>query len=383
MKKLFLFAAVLLGSTGMFAQFTNIGFLGFGTPGAWDSDTDMVTTDGVTYTLENFTITPVGGSGVKFREGNDWNGEDWGGTGWPSGTGLPSSSSNIPALPGVYNITFNLSTKEYNFEALAGFDTITINGGTPNTTYTTDGIMYYSDNVDFASNTAVTFVNGSENWGGTAFPSGTATVGGAAINVPANNYNISFNNETGAYNFDYVRISIIGGAVGGWDNANDVNMTTTNGIDYTVNDVTFTAGEWKFRINNGWSVTWGNGTFPAGTAVVVADGGNMMATAGTYDGTFNRETGVFSFTESTAGTQDFNSKSITVYPNPSNSVWNFNAANNTISSMQIVDVTGKVVYTAAVNANQATVNVSGFASGMYFARLTSGNATETVRVVKN
>ncbi|MGQ2983297.1 T9SS type A sorting domain-containing protein [Flavobacterium sp.] len=379
MKKL-LFAAgmFVVGTAMMFAQ--NIGIIGDATPGVWATDTDMVTADGVVYTLENFTLT----SGtVKFRENDSWT-NNWGGTTWPSGVGAFNSSNNIPSQPGVYNITFNRTTLEYNFEDAGNFDDVDVMmGATAVSMFTLDGVTYRANNVVFENAGTATFrFNATDTWGGTAFPSGTATMGGAAISVPANSYNISYNTDTHAYSFDFVMISITGDAVGGWGTV-DVDMQTTNGFDYTVNDVTFTAAEWKFRLNHDWGTTWGNATFPSGTVTIVGDGGNIMATAGTYDGTFNRSTGVFAFTESTNGTKDFNSRSITVYPNPSNNVWNFNAGNNTISSMQIVDVTGKVVYTAAVNATAATVNASGFASGMYFARLTSGNATETVRVVKN
>ena len=270
------------------------------------------------------------------------------------------------------------------YQNVLNFDDVDVMiGATAVSMFTLDGTTYTANNVVFENPGMVTFrFNGSESWGGAAFPAGTATMGGAAISVPANSYNVTYNADTHAYAFNFVIISITGDAVGGWGNV-DVDMQTADGINYTVNDVTFTAAEWKFRLNHDWGVTWGNATFPSGTVTVVGNGGNIMATAGTYDGTFNRSTGDFAFTESTNSTKDFNSKSITVYPNPSNSVWNFNAGSNTISSVQIMDVTGKTVYTAAVNANQATVNVSGFASGMYFARLTSGNATETVRVVKN
>jgi len=380
-KKLLFSAAVFMAGTAMlFAQFPSIGIIGDATPGVWATDTDMATTDGVTYTLENFTLTT---GTVKFREDNGWT-NNWGGTTWPSGTGVFNSSNNIPSQPGVYNITFNRTTLAYNFEDAGNFDDVDVMMGTTAVPmFTLDGINYAANNVVFAQPGTVSFrFNGTQSWGGTAFPEGTASMGGPAIEVPANSYNITYNADTHQYDFNFVMISITGDAVGGWGTV-DVDMTTTDGFNYAVSNVTFTAAEWKFRLNHDWGVTWGNATFPSGTVTEVGNGGNIMATAGTYNGTFNRATGDFAFTAATNGTEDFNAASITVYPNPSNSVWNFNAGSNTISSLQIVDVTGKIVYSTAVNATQAAVNVSGFASGMYFARLASGNAIETVRVVKN
>lgn len=381
MKKLLLFAAVFMAGTAMvFAQFPSIGIIGDATPGEWATDTDMVTTDGVVYTLNNFTLEA---GTVKFRQDNDWP-NNWGGTTWPSGTGLFNSQQNIPSQPGLYNITFNRTTLAYNFEDAGNFDDINVMvGATSVLMFTLDGVTYQANNVVLADAGTVTFsVNGTETWGGTAFPEGTATMGGAAIAVPANSYNVTYNADTHAYDFNFVTISITGDAVGGWGNV-DVDMTTTDGINYSVNDVTFTAAEWKYRLNHDWGTTWGNATFPSGTVTVVSNGGNIMATAGTYDGTFNRVTGDFAFTNATAGTNDFNANSISAYPNPTQNAWNFNAGTNTISSMQIVDASGKVVYSAAVNAAEVTVNASAFASGMYFARLTSGAAVQTIRVVKN
>lgn len=120
MKKLLLFCAVFMAGTAMmFAQFPNIGILGGSTTVDWDSDLDMTTTDGVVYTYQNLVIEvpPVGDDqpnpGVKFRQDDGWT-INWGGSGFPSGAAV-SGGNNIPATNGTYNVTFNLSTLQYNF----------------------------------------------------------------------------------------------------------------------------------------------------------------------------------------------------------------------------------------------------------------------------
>jgi hypothetical protein len=40
------------------------------------------------------------------------------------------------------------------------------------------------------------------NWGAADFPSGTGTINGANIPVPAGSYTIKFNVNTGAYSFE-------------------------------------------------------------------------------------------------------------------------------------------------------------------------------------
>lgn len=388
MKKLLLLSAVfLMGTASMFAQFANIGIVGGSTSAAWEpaNALAMSTTNGVNYTYSGLVVTvPGSDAGVKFVQDNAWT-VNWGSASFPTGTGT-QNGNNIPATNGTWDVTLNITTGAYSFvPSGSNFDMVTIGDNTMDVEMATEnGIDYSAMNVTFAEATNTAFMVNDEpaGWGSSSFPTGTATTGGGSIPVPANSYNIMFNKQTGAYNFDFVTISLIGTGVFA-DDTNwtiDLEMETANGLDYTISSFNFPGGEAKFRLNNEWNVSWGSADFPSGTAVI-PDAPNLNITAGTYAVTFNRVSGVFSF-NTTAGTQDFNSKSITVYPNPSNSVWNFNAG-TTISSVQIVDVTGKTVYTAAVNANQATVNVSGFASGMYFARITSGNATETVRVVKN
>ena len=379
MKKLLLFCAVFIAGTAMsFAQFANIGIIGSATPTGWDSDTDMVTTDGITYTINDFTLTS---GAVKFRQDDGW-ANNWGGTTFPGGTGVFNSATDIPATAGLYDITFNLTTLEYNFEDVGDFDEVSIVGnGLDVMLETTNGINYSASNVAFTAGDFAFKVNDAAvGWGSSAFPAGTA-VEGSSIPVPTNNYNITFNKATGAYTFSYVIISITGDAVGGW--GTDVNMTTTDGMNYSVANQAFTAGEVKFRLNNAWGTTWGNASFPMGNATVVADGGNMAIPAGTYDVVFNRVTGAFAFTAPTTGLTDIKAGRVTVYPNPSSTAWTFNTGNDTINSVQVIDVTGKVIYSAAPNATQANVSANGFASGIYFARLTAGTAVQTIRIVKN
>ena len=53
-----------------------------------------------------------------------------------------------------------------------------------------------------------------------------------------------------------------------------------------------------------------------------------------------------------------------------------------IHHLSIVDVTGKTVFANQVKASVATINAEGFAPGMYFAKLTSGNAVKTVKIIR-
>jgi hypothetical protein len=380
-KKLLMFCTVFMAGTAiMTAQFANIGLIGGSTVTGWNADTDMATTDGITYTLNNVAITvPATDSGVKFRQDDAWT-INWGSAGFPSGIGT-QGGANIPATNGVWNITFNKNTGAYNFvPAGVVYDVVNITGNSSLELSTSDGITYVANNALLETgNFSFVVNNETVGRGSAAFPTGTAVAGGM-IPVTGNSYNITFNKNTGAYSFSYVRISLIGAGVVNWDT--DTELATTDGINYTLTNFTFAGGEAKFRLNNAWAISWGGTNFPSGT-VTTSDSPNFVITAGTYNVTFNRITGAFAFTAPTADIATFTAATATVYPNPSQNVWNFSAGTSTINAVQVTDVTGKVIFSKNNTAATSMVDASTFAAGVYFARVTTGNTTQTLRVVKN
>jgi hypothetical protein len=381
MKKLLLFCAVFMAGTAMmFAQFDNIGLLGGSTVTGWDSDTDMVTTDGVVYTLNNVVITVPGSDpGVKFRKDDDWP-TNWGGSGFPSGTGS-LNGPNIPATNGTYNVTFNLATLAYSF-VLVGVEIpeVSIDGeGVAINLSSVDGVHYSAKSVVIPETTvSFTIDDTGMGWGSSAFPSGTA-VEGSNIPVPANMYNVTFNLETKAYSFDFVVISLVGDGIVDWNT--DTDLATTDGVNYTLSNFNFPGGGVKFRQNHDYTPGWGSTDFPSGTGLTDGGAPNIPVTAGTWYVYFDRETGEYTFS-ATAGTEEFVLGTVSVYPNPTQNQWNFAAEDMAIDRMDIMDITGKIVFTSLVNASEAIVNAESFAPGMYFAKLTSGSAAKIVKLIK-
>jgi hypothetical protein len=70
----------------------------------------MQTTDGVTYTLNQYHFND---GEIKFRQNDSWS-INWGNTDFPAGYGI-SGGPNIPISDGVYNVTFNRFTGQYYF----------------------------------------------------------------------------------------------------------------------------------------------------------------------------------------------------------------------------------------------------------------------------
>ena len=277
-------------TTGAYTfAFAKIGIIGSATPGGWNTDTLMSTTDGINYILEGLTL--ITGE-LKFRQNQNW-AVNWGAATFPFGTATLNNVSNIPATAGTYSVSFNKNTGAFSFSAGYPVISLTAAGNTAIDLITIDGENYYINNYSITGGDYL-FTQSSNNntWGTNSFPSGTATLGGDAIPVLTGDYNITFNRITGAFSFNYLTISVIGSATpGGW-NA-DTNLTSTDGVNYSLSGLTLIEGELKFRQNQNWAVSWGTNAFPIGTATL--NGSNIPATAGTYSVSFNKNTGAFSF----------------------------------------------------------------------------------------
>lgn len=182
---------------------THIGIIGSAVPPNYDlgPDVNMFTNDNVTFTLPDYTFT---GGEAKFRQDDSWD-TNWGNTSFPMGTAVKDGLS-ILVTAGTYNTTFNIKTGDYSFTAPSPIGIIG------------DALYGWNFDVDMQSTDGITytlmnypFINGfihfrQDNspqiyWGNGSFPTGTATLYGWNIYVPAGNYNVTFNKLTGDYSF--------------------------------------------------------------------------------------------------------------------------------------------------------------------------------------
>jgi hypothetical protein len=103
-------------------------------------------------------------------------------------------------------------------------------------------------------------------------------VNGAGIPVAASGwYNLSANTQALTYKMDSYMIGLVGSATpNGW-NSPDQKMNYDAQSGTWKITITLIDGEFKFRLNDGWSVNWG------GTAAnLVYNGSNIAVTAGNY-----------------------------------------------------------------------------------------------------
>jgi hypothetical protein len=138
------------------------------------------------------------------------------------------------------------------------------------------------------------------SWGGTNFPNGTAILNNSS-NIPVNTgvYTVTFNSSNGTYTFigtTFPSIGIWGPAVDSQNGyiAADVDMSTTDGITYTLSGFYFSSGNAYFRQDNATTNVWGSTSYPTGAAVL--GGPSLFIPGGEHFVTFNRITGDYSFT---------------------------------------------------------------------------------------
>ncbi len=139
---------------------------------------------------------------------------NWGATDFPEGTGT-QDGPNIPVSAGVYAITFNDITGEYAFSdagELPTYETVGIIGSaTPNgwdasTPMTRDAEDEHVWRLtDFTLNPGEAKFRANNawdvNWGGADFPDGVGVQDGPNIPIVPGDYDITFNDVTGAYAF--------------------------------------------------------------------------------------------------------------------------------------------------------------------------------------
>ena len=373
----------------------------FGTATNPSSGINMVTPDGVVYTLGATTLLA---GNAQFSV----DGATVGATAFPSGTATGVITDFIPVPAGKYtSITYDNGTGVYSFVAAPLFNSVAIVGsgvaggwgGSPdvNQMTTTDGVIYTIkglaisawDKVSGSGSGEIKFRQNS-NWtdasfGGAAFPIGAPSADNLVVGT-AGTYDCIFNLATGVYRFSLSSqppVSLVGAGAGGWPGGSTPNpdtnvMTTTDGENYTLNGLVLTAGGIKFRQDYAWDSSWGGTAFPTGTP----SGSDLAATAGTWDVTFTRSTGAYTFTSALA-VKGFNASSFSAYPNPTQNSWTISSGSDAITSVQVFDILGKSVYVKTASSNDVSVNASNLSKGTYFAKVSTANGSSTVKLIKD
>jgi starch-binding outer membrane protein SusE/F len=389
MKSKLLSLLLLLFSLNIKSQV--ISMIGSTSPsGSWTIDTVMETTDNITYTLNNVTLTTAtdpATTGLKFRQDGQWT-TNWGNSNFPSGTAT-LNGPNIMTVAGTYNVTFNRINGTYTFISTSypiigiwgpAVDSQNGYAGDDIEMQTTDGIIYTLGDFYFSSGNAYFRQDndGMLTFGTVAFPTGTAVTNGPPIFIPGGEYFVTFNRNTGEYSFEFPRIGILGSALGGFG-VDDTDLITSNGFEYSISNLLVINGELKFRKNDSWGTNWGATDFPSGTGT--QNGPNIPIGGGAYNVTFERTSGNYSFVNALS-ISDFSLKTVSIAPNPTTWTWTIKSE-KVIDSALLIDINGKSIQSYEPKQNNFSIDASQLSYGTYFVKLVSGLNTMVQKIVKN
>ena len=194
------------------ATYETVGIIGSATPNGWDASTPM-TQDATNEHLWTLAEIALADGEAKFRANDAWD-VNWGATDFPEGTGT-QDGPNIPIAAGIYSITFDDITGNYTFTSAGEPDTYetvgiigsaTPNGwdaSTPMNRSAEDEHLWTLSDFSLTAGEAKFRANDAWdiNWGGSDFPDGVGVQDGPNIPIAAGDYNITFNDITGAYSF--------------------------------------------------------------------------------------------------------------------------------------------------------------------------------------
>ncbi|SDB34312.1 Por secretion system C-terminal sorting domain-containing protein [Flavobacteriaceae bacterium MAR_2010_188] len=196
--------------------YESVGIIGSATANDWASSTPMKRVDGKEHEWILTTYLKVGA--LKWRANDNWD-VDWGATEFPTGIAeWKGPDLQIPES-GYYTLRFDDFTRAYSFtkENPETYASVGIIGsatplGWDNSTpmeQGTDGHTWTLQNFELSSGAVKFRVNNSWdiNWGGTEFPTGTATRNGGDIPVTPGFYDITFNDFTLKYSLELIGIT--------------------------------------------------------------------------------------------------------------------------------------------------------------------------------
>ena len=89
------------------------------------------------------------------------------------------------------------------------------------------------------------------------------------------------------------------------------------------------------------------------------------------------------FTTEPVGIEDHEMNNVVVYPNPTNGIILIKNEEWRMENVEVYDAYGKLLNVMSVNDHTATLDLSGYAKGTYFVRVTTERGVVTKRVVKN
>jgi hypothetical protein len=251
--------------------------------------------------VEGYVYMAGASNDWKISAQPSWTGTNYGASGTAGVLSSDPGAGNLNLPAGYYKINVNAGVNPLTYTAIAtvwgviGDATPTGWGGQTDMTYN-PASQTFSLALHLTSGGGFKF-RGTSDW---SVNYGSKTADGKLDTQNDNNipctltadYAITLDlSHPLEYTYSANAWGIIGNATaGGWDNDQDMTWDAVNGV-FTAT-IPMTAGEWKFRANNAWTINFG-GSLTA----LTQDGGNFaIATSGNYTITLNPWTRVGTIT---------------------------------------------------------------------------------------
>lgn len=167
------------------------------------------------------------------------------------------------------------------------------------------------------------------------------------------------------------------------------NTTTPTSIlgNRTYNSAAFDV-YWNSQPDSTYFWSYGDGS-PLASSL---NGSHTYAAAGSYNATLATVSGLYTSCYDTKVTpvnvtvctdiQENNAANmLSIYPNPSNGAFTVNLNNADKAVVEVYNVVGKVVYSTQLANNSASINLANQAAGMYFVKVISNNNTLVKQVI--
>ena len=166
-----------------------------------------------------------------------------------------------------------------------------------------------------------------------------------------------------------------------------VTDITTNSAVVTWTQPDNTASSWTVQYKQSAASSWNSATANAATYTLLnlepATNYDVQVIANCTNGLTSDPSATVSFTTETVGIDDYTlDNSVVVYPNPTRGTVQVENTQSDIQQVMMYDAYGKLLSTVEVSGNNATLDLSGYADGLYFMRVTTDKGVVTKRVVK-
>jgi hypothetical protein len=224
-----------------------------------------------------------------------------------------------------------------------------------------------TDNCSADADITVTLTEGLAS--GSAFPVGTTVVTYSVLDTAGNETLFTFN------------VTITDTSAPAIDCPADFAVSPDASGNYTLPDWTTLASD---ACSSGADLVTTQDPI-AGT--VVADGSVTAVTITSTDAAGNVSVCTFNLTvDATLSVNDLAlDNALSIYPNPTANVFTLtNGSGASLETMTIVDVNGRIIDTISLTEmdTEKEISIANYATGIYFARISSENATTVKRIVK-